>query len=130
MFVCMCVVYVLHALLRCLCFVLVYVCVYVCVGVFVMAPHSPNVGEYALMATDGVRFPFAENQSEKYTLEDVSHHSAPTDCWLVIWGKVYDVTRWYASCSSVTLVVSLFVGSRFVALVRECVERRGCRFWN
>ncbi|KAI5057373.1 hypothetical protein GOP47_0027388 [Adiantum capillus-veneris] len=28
-----------------------------------------------------------------YTLQDVSEHSSPQDCWLVIGGKVYDVTR-------------------------------------
>lgn len=61
-----------------------------------MAPHSSDVGEYLpseevmlhTSATGGLVL-------EKYTLEDVSHHSSPTDCWLVIWGKVYDVTRWY-----------------------------------
>eukprot|EP00271_Cylindrocystis_brebissonii_P010679 TRINITY_DN26972_c0_g1_i1.p1 TRINITY_DN26972_c0_g1~~TRINITY_DN26972_c0_g1_i1.p1 ORF type:complete len:161 (-),score=41.19 TRINITY_DN26972_c0_g1_i1:830-1312(-) len=29
-----------------------------------------------------------------YTLEDVAKHSASDDCWLVIGGKVYDVTKY------------------------------------
>ncbi|XP_057963544.1 cytochrome b5-like [Malania oleifera] len=28
-----------------------------------------------------------------YTLADVSEHNSPQDCWLVIDGKVYDVTK-------------------------------------
>lgn len=32
---------------------------------------------------------------KKYMLEDVSYYSSLVDCWLVIWGKVYDVIRWY-----------------------------------
>lgn len=65
-----------------------------------MAPHSTDVAEYAV--SDGLRLrasgassPESETPLKKYTLEDVSLHSSPTDCWLVIWGKVYDVTRWY-----------------------------------
>lgn len=64
-----------------------------------MAPHSTDVAEYAV--SDGLRLrasgassPESETPLKKYTLEDVSLHSSPTDCWLVIWGKVYDVTRW------------------------------------
>lgn len=32
----------------------------------------------------------------KYSLREVAAHSSPTDCWLVIHGKVYDVTSWRA----------------------------------
>lgn len=65
-----------------------------------MAPHSTDVADYP--SSDGLRLraseasiPESETPLKKYTLEDVSHHSSQTDCWLVIWGKVYDVTRWY-----------------------------------
>ncbi|KAG0568065.1 hypothetical protein KC19_7G183900 [Ceratodon purpureus] len=64
-----------------------------------MAPHSTDIAEYP--PSDGLRLrssvatgPDSDRPLEKYTLEDVSHHSSPSDCWLVIWGKVYDVTRW------------------------------------
>jgi len=30
--------------------------------------------------------------AKSYTLADVSAHAEPTDCWLAIDGKVYDVT--------------------------------------
>ncbi|CAK0758443.1 hypothetical protein CVIRNUC_002620 [Coccomyxa viridis] len=31
-----------------------------------------------------------------YTLSEVSKHCTPQDCWMVVHGKVYDVTRWVA----------------------------------
>ncbi|KAJ7569291.1 hypothetical protein O6H91_01G070600 [Diphasiastrum complanatum] len=31
---------------------------------------------------------------KKYTRKEVMAHSTPEDCWLVIAGKVYDVTKW------------------------------------
>lgn len=31
-------------------------------------------------------------QLKEYSLSEVSEHSSPTDCWLVIYDKVYDVT--------------------------------------
>lgn len=35
--------------------------------------------------------------SDTYTLAEVSAHGSASDCWLVISGKVYDVTDWIAS---------------------------------
>lgn len=35
-----------------------------------------------------------EVRLEKYSLEEVSKHNTPNDCWLIIWGKVYDVSAW------------------------------------
>ena len=32
----------------------------------------------------------------KYTLEDVKKHSSATDCWAVVNGSVYDLTKWAA----------------------------------
>ena len=37
--------------------------------------------------TDACSTPF-------YTLTEVSQHCTPQDCWLIIHGKVYDVTSW------------------------------------
>ncbi|CAK9190309.1 unnamed protein product [Sphagnum jensenii] len=31
---------------------------------------------------------------QSYSLKDVKKHDTPEDCWLIIWGKVYDVTSW------------------------------------
>jgi len=28
----------------------------------------------------------------QYTLEDVSNHDMPHDCWVILYDKVYDVT--------------------------------------
>ena len=30
----------------------------------------------------------------RYTLQEVAEHSSPTDCWLIIRRKVYDVSPW------------------------------------
>jgi len=29
-----------------------------------------------------------------FALEEVARHDSPSDCWLIIHGKVYDVTKW------------------------------------
>jgi cytochrome b involved in lipid metabolism len=43
-------------------------------------------------------FLFGGNNSnirlEKYSVEDVSGHSTEKDCWMIIDGKVYNVTRY------------------------------------
>lgn len=31
---------------------------------------------------------------ETFTADEVARHNTPSDCWLLIHGKVYDVTRW------------------------------------
>ena len=31
-------------------------------------------------------------QTRKYTFNEVEKHSTPDDCWLIVHGKVYDVT--------------------------------------
>lgn len=35
--------------------------------------------------------------SKQYSLEMISSHSTPQDCWFAIEGKVYDVTKFIAS---------------------------------
>lgn len=32
--------------------------------------------------------------TSSYTLADVAHHATATDCWTVVNGVVYDLTRW------------------------------------
>lgn len=32
--------------------------------------------------------------STVYSLQDIEKHNSPSDCWLLIHGKVYDVTSW------------------------------------
>jgi cytochrome b involved in lipid metabolism len=29
-----------------------------------------------------------------YSVQEVARHHSPSDCWLLIHGKVYDVTKW------------------------------------
>jgi hypothetical protein len=43
---------------------------------------------------------------QSYSLKDVKKHDTPQDCWLIIWGKVYDVTSWYV-CISLCLCLSV-----------------------
>eukprot|EP00899_Mesostigma_viride_P006929 jgi/Mesvir1/16237/Mv08490-RA.1 len=38
--------------------------------------------------------PSANGGPSKYTLAEIAAHDSPTDCWLIIRGKVYDVTEW------------------------------------
>ncbi|KAJ7514863.1 hypothetical protein O6H91_23G063500 [Diphasiastrum complanatum] len=35
----------------------------------------------------------ADTDAKLYTLQEVSEHNNSKDCWLIIGGKVYDVTR-------------------------------------
>lgn len=51
-----------------------------------MAPHSLDSEE--ILSSNG------EKSLEKYSVETVNKHNAPNDCWLIIWGRVYDVTSW------------------------------------
>ncbi len=55
---------------------------------------------------------------QSYSLKDVKKHDTPEDCWLIIWGKVYDVTSWYV-CISLCLCVSVSLCAR-VRLVATC----------
>ncbi|KAL3683664.1 hypothetical protein R1sor_001686 [Riccia sorocarpa] len=63
-----------------------------------MPPHAPDSTGHG---PDTVRPPYegisaqdTRSPLKKYTLKDVSKHNTPEDCWLVIWGKVYNVTSW------------------------------------
>lgn len=97
-----------------------------------MAPHSTDVAEYA--SSEGLRLRASEASSpesemtplKKYTLEDVSHHSSPADCWLVIWGKVYDVTRWYELMQNICIFALNFARNGLECYCREisqyCVQ--------
>ena len=38
----------------------------------------------------------AKQRNMRFTLADVAQHSTPGDCWLIVRGKVYDVTGWAA----------------------------------
>ena len=39
-----------------------------------------------------------------YSLKEVARHNSPDDCWLVIHGNVYDVTKWY--CKNILYCLS------------------------
>ncbi|KAL2635526.1 hypothetical protein R1flu_007005 [Riccia fluitans] len=64
-----------------------------------MPPHAHDSTGHG---SENFRLPFdgiptqdsSTSPLKKYTLQDVSKHNTPEDCWLVIWGKVYDVTSW------------------------------------
>eukprot|EP00741_Cyanophora_paradoxa_P006670 tig00001030_g6451.t1 len=36
----------------------------------------------------------AGEKGKRYTLEEVGRHSTPGDCWLIVRGKVYDMSEW------------------------------------
>ena len=36
----------------------------------------------------------AEQAPARFSLEEVAQHNSPTDCWLIVRRKVYDVTSW------------------------------------
>ena len=36
----------------------------------------------------------SEDNKKEYTLEEISKHKKKSDAWLVISGKVYDITKW------------------------------------
>jgi hypothetical protein len=38
----------------------------------------------------------ARSGGAKFSLAEVSLHNTPADCWLIVRGKVYDVTQWCA----------------------------------
>jgi hypothetical protein len=56
---------------------------------------------------------------QSYSLKDVKKHDTPQDCWLIIWGKVYDVTSWYV-CISLCLCVSVSLCSRVRLVSTSC----------
>ncbi len=56
---------------------------------------------------------------QSYSLKDVKKHDTPQDCWLIIWGKVYDVTSWYV-CISLCLCVSVSLCARVRLVATSC----------
>lgn len=38
----------------------------------------------------------AKQGTRRFTLAEIAQHSTPHDCWLIVRGKVYDVTGWAA----------------------------------
>ncbi|MFZ5437985.1 MAG: cytochrome b5 domain-containing protein [Patescibacteria group bacterium] len=52
------------------------------------------VQEQQLVGVDNQPTGDNQNEMETYTLADVKEHSSASDCWLVIEGKVYDVTAY------------------------------------
>ena len=46
------------------------------------------------------RLPPVVRASSGFTLKEVARHNTPDDCWLVVRGKVYDVSQW---CGAATL---------------------------
>lgn len=36
----------------------------------------------------------ADNVQKQYSLQEIARHDKPDDCWLIVRGKVYDVSTW------------------------------------
>eukprot|EP00249_Psilotum_nudum_P001063 c13352_g1_i2 orf=239-1666(+) len=53
-----------------------------------MAMNKTQVGTYATSNFGG------EEKPTRFGYETIRRHCKPGDCWLIIWGKVYDVTSW------------------------------------
>lgn len=50
-----------------------------------------------------------KNESKNYSFEEISKHSSRNDCWMVIEGKVYDVTS-YIDNHPGGLIIARFCG--------------------
>jgi len=37
-----------------------------------------------------------KKMSRKFTVDEVAHHNRADDCWIIVHGKVYDVTKFLA----------------------------------
>ena len=46
----------------------------------------------------------------KLTLEDVQKHNSPTDCWIIINNKVYDVTKYIELHPAPPSTITVFCG--------------------
>ncbi len=49
------------------------------------------------MQEEKTETPLPDNTEKILTMEEVTRHAAPNDCWMVISGKVYDFTDWIES---------------------------------
>ena len=60
------------------------------------AAASPSPAPSATPSPTPSATPTASTGSAKYTMQDVKKHSSDADCWAVVDGSVYDLTKWAA----------------------------------
>lgn len=60
--------------------------------------RTQAMGIYAVVAQTGLHKrqvdPKPRSGAETYSLASVAKHNTPEDCWVIVRGKVYDVTPW------------------------------------
>jgi cytochrome b involved in lipid metabolism len=59
---------------------------------FVEDPAAEESRQAGLASRRKARF--EDNVQRRYSLQEVAKHDVPKDCWLIIRGKVYDVSTW------------------------------------
>ncbi|MGH1472071.1 MAG: cytochrome b5 domain-containing protein [Cellvibrionaceae bacterium] len=62
-----------------------------------------------------------ENASTIYSVQDVSKHNSPSDCWLIIRNKVYDVTHYLSLHPSSPGTIEPWCGS----IANDGMETKG-----
>ena len=57
-----------------------------------------------------IRNQLAQDKNKEYTLEDVAKHNTENDCWVVLFDKVYDVTKFLAEHPGGKPAIMLYAG--------------------
>lgn len=52
-----------------------------------------------------------ENTAEEFSLEEISDHDNVTDCWIVVYDRIYDITRFINEVNWLRLLFILYTSS-------------------
>jgi L-lactate dehydrogenase (cytochrome) len=52
--------------------------------------------------------------SQTFTVAEVAKHNTPQDCWIIIEGKVYDVTKFLAEHPGGAKVIMKLAGNEII----------------
>jgi len=79
---------------------------------FVEDPAAEESRQAGLASRRKARF--EDNVQRRYSLQEVAKHDVPKDCWLIIRGKVYDVSTWVPKHPGGSII--------FVKAGRDCTQ--------